>query len=63
VLNELIHNVAHDNDFLRDTLAGTIKVDDFTASLFKIHETVLKEGIAQVNVEAIRMTSVSLTSK
>jgi hypothetical protein len=49
VLNELIHNVAHDNEFLKETLAGTIKVDDFTANLFKIHEIVLKEGITQVN--------------
>lgn len=50
VLNELIHNVAHDADFLRETLASTIAVDDFTAKLFKIFETVLAEGISQVNV-------------
>lgn len=48
VLNELIHNVAHDTEFLRETLASTIVVDDFTASLFKIYETVLAEGITQV---------------
>ena len=49
VLNELIHNVAHDSKFLRETLASTIKVDDFTASLFKIYETVLSEGVTQVS--------------
>lgn len=49
VLNELIHNVAHDADFLRETLASTIAVDDFTGKLFKIFETVLAEGISQVS--------------
>jgi hypothetical protein len=48
VLNELIHKVAHDTEFLRETLASTIKVDEFTANLFKIYETVLSEGFAQV---------------
>lgn len=48
VLNELIHNVAHDEDFLRKTLASTIQVDDFTAALFEIYETILSEGAAQV---------------
>ena len=50
VLNELIHNVAHDVEFLRETLASTIKVDDFTASLFKIFETIQSEGAAQVRL-------------
>lgn len=48
VLNTLIHNVSHDTDFLRETLASTIAVDDFTGKLFKIYETVLNEGISQV---------------
>ncbi|CAH1722053.1 unnamed protein product [Chironomus riparius] len=48
ILNELIHKVAHDTEFLRDTLAGTIQVDEFTANLFKIYETVLAEGITQI---------------
>jgi glutathione synthase len=47
ILNELIHKVAHDTEFLRETLAGTIQVDEFTANLFKIYETVLAEGITQ----------------
>ncbi|KAL1400533.1 hypothetical protein pipiens_007348 [Culex pipiens pipiens] len=46
-LNELMHSVAHDEEFLRDTLKYTIKVDEFTGSLFEIYETVLKEGISQ----------------
>ncbi|EDS33759.1 glutathione synthetase [Culex quinquefasciatus] len=46
-LNELMHSVAHDEEFLRDTLKYTIKVDAFTGSLFEIYETVLKEGISQ----------------
>ncbi|XP_062537030.1 glutathione synthetase-like isoform X1 [Armigeres subalbatus] len=46
-LNELMHYVAHDEEFLKETLKNTIMVDAFTGSLFKIYETVLKEGIAQ----------------
>lgn len=49
VLNELIHNVAHDVEFLKETLASTIMVDDFTAALFKIYETILAEGATQVS--------------
>ncbi|KAG5681013.1 hypothetical protein PVAND_010480 [Polypedilum vanderplanki] len=48
VLNELMHKVAHDTDFLRETLASTIQVDEFTANLFKIYETVLNEGFTQI---------------
>lgn len=55
VLNELIHNVAHDEKFLRETLASTIRVDDFTADLFRIYETVLSEGPAQVRRRALRL--------
>lgn len=43
-----MHAVAHDEEFLRDTLKNTIKVDTFTGSLFEIYETVMKEGISQV---------------
>ncbi|XP_058816194.1 glutathione synthetase-like isoform X1 [Topomyia yanbarensis] len=46
-LNELMHAVSHDFDFLRETLQGTIKVDPFTRSLFEIFEMVLNEGISQ----------------
>ncbi|XP_029664416.1 glutathione synthetase-like isoform X3 [Formica exsecta] len=46
-LNMLIHKVAHDYDFLKETLEETIKVDDFTRNLFDIYETIHKEGVAQ----------------
>ena len=48
VLNELMHKVAHDREFLTKTLAQTIKVDDFTGRLFQIFEKVWDEGLAQV---------------
>ncbi|XP_065084778.1 glutathione synthetase-like isoform X2 [Ochlerotatus camptorhynchus] len=46
-LNELMHYVAHDEEFLKETLRNTIQVDAFTGALFEIYETVLKEGISQ----------------
>lgn len=47
ILNTLIHRVAHDYDFLKETLQETVKVDNFTRNLFDIYETVHKEGPAQ----------------
>ncbi|XP_053658736.1 glutathione synthetase-like [Anopheles marshallii] len=47
LLNELIHAVAHDSQFLLSTLSSTEKVDEFTRSLITIYRTVLSEGIAQ----------------
>ncbi|XP_035910064.1 glutathione synthetase-like isoform X1 [Anopheles stephensi] len=47
LLNELIHSVAHDSQFLLTTLSSTEKVDEFTRSLITIYRTVLDEGIAQ----------------
>ena len=44
LLNELMHKVAHDNAFLEETLRHTIKVDEFTGRLFKIHQTLINEG-------------------
>lgn len=44
-----MHRVAHNKDFLRETLKDTIQVDEFTGNLFKIWETVMEEGVAQVN--------------
>jgi glutathione synthase len=49
VLNELMHKVAYDTEFLTTTLANTIKVDEFTRGLFKVFEKVLNEGINQVS--------------
>ncbi|GLV39684.1 Glutathione synthetase 2 [Carabus blaptoides fortunei] len=47
ILNELMHKVAHNSDFLRSSLKATIQVDEFTANLFKIYETIQQEGVAQ----------------
>jgi len=47
VLNELMHRVAHDHDFLAETLKNTIKVDEFTRRLYQIYETVRNEGFRQ----------------
>ncbi|KAK0181266.1 hypothetical protein PV327_003561 [Microctonus hyperodae] len=46
-LQKLMHKVAYNQDFLNNTLKSTIKVDDFTAELFKIYKTVYEEGYAQ----------------
>ncbi|ERL89235.1 hypothetical protein D910_06609 [Dendroctonus ponderosae] len=47
-LNELMHRVAHNQEFLKETLKDTIQVDEFTGSLYKIWETVLNEGVTQL---------------
>lgn len=44
LLNELMHKVAHDNDFLQETLSKTIAVDEFTGKLYEIHQQIQKEG-------------------
>ncbi|XP_044735974.1 glutathione synthetase-like isoform X2 [Chrysoperla carnea] len=46
-LNELMHKVAHDYDFLKESLKDTIEVDDFTKNLFDIYEIIHSEGAAQ----------------
>jgi len=48
VLNELMHKVAHDYNFLKESLKYTIQVDEFTRNLFEIYETVRAEGSPQV---------------
>jgi glutathione synthase len=40
--------VAHDDHFIRSSLEKTIAVDDFTGRLFRIYDTVMKEGVTQV---------------
>ncbi|XP_072762521.1 glutathione synthetase [Anoplolepis gracilipes] len=47
LLNELIHKVAYDNEFLTNSLKSTIQADPFTAKLFHIYEIVRKEGFSQ----------------
>ena len=55
VLNELMHKVAHDNEFLEKTLCKTIEVDEFTGRLFQIHQQILSEGgSAQVSHTVIK---------
>jgi len=44
ILNELMHKVAHDYDFLKEALKNTIKVDEFTGRLWNIYETICQEG-------------------
>ncbi|XP_068603662.1 glutathione synthetase-like [Brachionichthys hirsutus] len=44
--NVLMDKISQDVDFLQETLASTIAVDDFTARLFSIHQQILTEGRA-----------------
>ncbi|XP_037938255.1 glutathione synthetase-like isoform X2 [Teleopsis dalmanni] len=46
-INRLMHNVAHDEEFLTTTLADTIKVDEFTGNLFNVYKKVLANGFGQ----------------
>lgn len=52
IINRLMHNVAHDEEFITTTLAETIKVDEFTANLFNIYRKVLSHGFTQVRQKA-----------
>ncbi|NWZ89571.1 GSHB synthetase, partial [Nesospiza acunhae] len=45
--NLLVDAVSQNKEFLEQTLASAIKVDDFTARLFRIYKQVLEEGLAQ----------------
>ncbi|XP_074013793.1 glutathione synthetase [Numenius arquata] len=45
--NLLVDAISQNKEFLEHTLASTIKVDDFTARLFRIHVQILEEGLAQ----------------
>ncbi|KFV83167.1 Glutathione synthetase, partial [Struthio camelus australis] len=45
--NLLVDAISQNKEFLERTLASTIRVDDFTARLFKIYTQVLEEGLAQ----------------
>ncbi|XP_078227048.1 glutathione synthetase isoform X1 [Callithrix jacchus] len=51
--NMLVDAVSQNAAFLEQTLASTIKRDDFTARLFDIHKQVLKEGIAQFSPQTV----------
>ncbi|XP_075985780.1 glutathione synthetase-like isoform X3 [Anticarsia gemmatalis] len=47
ILNELMHKVAHDDDFLMNTLQNALQVDEFTANLYDIWMKVRKEQVTQ----------------
>jgi hypothetical protein len=54
LLNELMHKVSHDREFLTNTLAKTIEVDGFTGRLFEIYRQINEEGgSAQVNAYSL----------
>ena len=44
VINELMHKVAHDYNFLKESLKLTIEGDDFTGKLWQIYQTIMDEG-------------------
>ncbi|RVE41532.1 hypothetical protein evm_013817 [Chilo suppressalis] len=55
VLNELMHKVAHDDEFLEETLQNALQVDEFTANLYNIWVKVRTEGISQpINLGMLR---------
>ncbi|XP_022818198.1 glutathione synthetase-like isoform X2 [Spodoptera litura] len=47
ILNELMHKVAHNDEFLEHTLQNALQVDEFTKSLYDIWVKVRNEGITQ----------------
>ncbi|XP_071331656.1 glutathione synthetase-like [Trachinotus anak] len=61
--NTLVDKISRDPDFLRDALASTIAVDDFTARLFKIHEQILKEGRSQSIVLGLNRSDYMLNKR
>ncbi|XP_043659165.1 glutathione synthetase-like isoform X6 [Drosophila teissieri] len=56
IINRLMHNVAHDEEFITTTLAETIKVDEFTANLFNIYRKVLAHGFTQRSDAGVRLS-------
>lgn len=46
-LNDLVHNISNDHEFLEKTLKNVIKVDDFTRNLWEIYEKTRAEGVTQ----------------
>ncbi|XP_061636885.1 glutathione synthetase isoform X1 [Phyllopteryx taeniolatus] len=61
--NTLVDKISQDPDFLQESLASTIAVDDFTARLFKIHQQVLKEGRLQSIVLGLNRSDYMLDQK
>ncbi|KAK4884541.1 hypothetical protein RN001_000812 [Aquatica leii] len=46
-LNEMMHWVAHNPEFLLNCLKDAALSDEFTGNLYKIYRTILEEGVAQ----------------
>uniref|UniRef100_A0A1B6GW61 Glutathione synthetase n=1 Tax=Cuerna arida TaxID=1464854 RepID=A0A1B6GW61_9HEMI len=64
IVNELMHKVAHDHEFLEESLRNTIKVDEFTGRLYKLYETIRKEGYGQcISLALLRSDYLSQSSQ
>lgn len=61
--NTLVDKISQDSEFLQEALASTIKVDDFTARLFRIHQQILKEGRSQSIVLGLNRSDFMLDQK
>ncbi|POI30591.1 hypothetical protein CIB84_005657 [Bambusicola thoracicus] len=65
-LFEQAYAVQRDFNLLVDAISrdkDTIKVDDFTARLFRIHQQVLEEGLAQIEINTIAASFGGLASR
>ena len=60
LLNELMHKVALDREFITETLKHVIKVDRFVGKLFEIYETVQNEGVSQVRIHIHNLLNITL---
>lgn len=63
LLNELVHKVANDMEFIKKSLAGTITVDFFTKKLYEIYEKVEAEGVTQPVTLGLIRSDVMLEGK
>ncbi|KPJ07729.1 Glutathione synthetase [Papilio machaon] len=63
VLNELMHKVAHDVEFLEHTLQNALQVDEFTANLYDIWIKVREEGITQPITLGMLRSDIMLESR
>uniref|UniRef100_A0A3Q3G2R7 Glutathione synthetase n=1 Tax=Labrus bergylta TaxID=56723 RepID=A0A3Q3G2R7_9LABR len=61
--NTLVDKISQDPDFLQESLASTVAVDDFTARLFRIHQQILKEGRSQTIVLGINRSDYMLDQR
>lgn len=46
-INDMFNRIAHDDQFLEESLQPVCNVDDFTSQLLQIHQTCLKDGYSQ----------------